>query len=122
MEIVDELVESKREYTEFSKHITRETASLIESTMNNGFKSLDPEAVHRIAEECRKTKLHNRKPGFFQDFENEFKEDIKGSMDAFRHMIYKIALAPSTFFQIATIVLLMPLIDDALQAEAAGEG
>lgn len=120
MEIVDELVE-KREYTEFSKRITGETASLIESTMKNGFKSLDPEAVHRIAEECRKTRLYEKKPVFFQDFENEFKEDLKDSMDAFRHMIYKIALAPSTFFQIATIVLLMPIIDGTLQAEIAGE-
>ena len=120
MEIVDELVE-KREYTELSKRITGETASLIESTMKNGFQSLDPEAVHRIAEECRKAKLYNKKPGFFRDYESEFVKDIKGSMDAFRHMIYKIALAPSTFFQIATIVLLMPIIDDTLQAESAGE-
>ena len=111
MEIVDELV---------SKRITWETASLIESTMNNGFKSLDPEAVHRIAEECRKTRLYKTRL-YEKKFENEFKEDLKDSMDAFRHMIYKIALAPSTFFQIATIVLLMPIIDDTLQAESAGE-
>lgn len=116
MEIIQELTG-----TEKNAWITSETASLIEATMNNGFKSLDPEAVHRIAEECRGTKLYKKKPVFFQDFENEFKEDIKNSMDIFRHMIYKIANAPWEYFRIATIVLLMPLIDDALQAEAAGE-
>lgn len=79
------------------------------------------ELVAQIAEQARKTQIYEDLTDMRREFAESAKED---SLTLYRYMLNRIVNAPTVFHRNASIILLIPIIDDRIRegGESNGNG
>lgn len=98
------------------EEIRTETADIIKDVFKSEFKTLPAAKIHATAAKCKRTNLYTSIAS-----EEEFKQKYGTAMGVFKVMVKMIKEAPGYFHRIASIILLLPVIDDILTEENENE-
>ena len=101
-----------------NKEISNKVISLIEDVSSHmgEFSEDNIKNIHEIAEYCRTRELYKYNADYVpEEFSHSTPEQL------YLHMLHKMADAPTWIHCTGAVVLMMPLIDDALERRDANE-